>query len=95
MTKDELVAKVSERCNVTRSFAVSVIEQIIDIIINEVANGNDVVLRGFGTFKIKELNKSRSRIPTGEIVERQPHKAPRFFPGREFKRRVREKDDLN
>lgn len=52
MTKQQLIAKLAEKQNVTQSKASEILEDVKTIIGNELLNGNEVRLgSNFGTFK--------------------------------------------
>ena len=70
MTKSELIAKIA---NKYPTLYLSDIEKIVFTIINvvtvNIAKGNEVELRGFSSFGLKELKARKSRNPrTGATV---------------------------
>lgn len=67
MTKQEVAAKVAEKTNIGQHQAVKVVETVMEVITEAVCGGNEVTLRGFGTFKtvVRRAKKARD-ISRGE-----------------------------
>ncbi|PWU15384.1 MAG: DNA-binding protein [Bdellovibrio sp.] len=86
MNKAQLVEKIAQAANVTKSQSELLLDATLEVIQKTVAKGEDVKLVGFGTFS-PSLRKSRKgRNPkTGEPVEIPAGKVPRFKPGKDFK----------
>ena len=86
MIKAELVAEVSKTANVKAGVALRVIECTMGVIKNEIINGNNVYLRGFGTFQSKERAQKIGRnISKNTPVVIPAHRIPAFKAGRDFK----------
>jgi len=69
------------------------VERIVNTILEEViealAQGNRVELRGFGAFSVKERDARTGRNPrTGAAVEVQAKKVPFFKTGKELRERL-------
>ena len=61
----------------------------MDVIKNELANGEKVALVGFGTFEVRERAARKGRNPqTGAEIEIAAAKAPAFKAGKDFKEAV-------
>lgn len=90
MTKQEVAASVAEKANISRDQAVKAVEAMIGTIMNAVSNGDEVTLRGFGTFKtvIRRAKKARD-ISRRETIMIPEAKKPVFKPCRYFISRVR------
>lgn len=90
MIKSQLVAKLVER-NPSLSFrdAERVVNAILDEIVDGLAQGRRVELRGFGVFTVRERKPRTSRNPsTNETVEVPAKKAPHFKAGKELHERL-------
>ena len=78
MTKSELIAKIASKYpTLYLSDIEKIVLTIINVVTENIAKGNRVELRGFGTFGLKELKARKSRNPrTGATVfvenKRQP-----------------------
>lgn len=90
MTKQEVAASVAEKANISRDQAVKAVEAMIGTIMNAVSNGDEVTLRGFGTFKtvIRRAKKARD-ISRRETIMIPEAKKPVFKPCKNFVSRVR------
>ena len=62
LTKNDIVASV-HGLGYGKKESVDIIETLIDIIKNTLADGNDLLVSGFGKFCIKNKNKRRGRNP--------------------------------
>lgn len=90
MTKQEVAAKVAEKTNIGQHQAVKVVETVMEVITEAVCGGNEVTLRGFGTFKtvVRRAKKARD-ISRGETITLPGTKKPVFKPCKDFIARVR------
>ena len=95
MNKTELVQVVAERAGVQRSVADKTVTALFDILADELALGNSVVLTGFGTFAVKERSARKGRNPkTGDSIEIAAAKVPYFKPGKTLKNMVKVYDSV-
>ena len=62
LTKSDIVAKVHE-LGFTKKKSVEIIESMLDIIKGTLADGDDVLISGFGKFCVKNKEKRRGRNP--------------------------------
>ena len=68
-----------------------IINTILDEIIEALANGDRVELRGFGAFSVKEREARTGRNPrTGEAVKVTAKRVPFFKTGKELRERLNE-----
>lgn len=79
MNKTELVRVVAEKADLTQAVASDAVNATIDAIVEALAEGEEVSLLGFGTFKVAERAARTARNPqTGETVEVAAAKAVGF-----------------
>lgn len=91
MLKSELVKEIAKKSKVRKSVVLSVIDCMTDTIMNEVANGNEVSIIGFGKFLKRTVKqKKRFDINKGKYVIEKETATPRFYYGKVFKRKVKE-----
>lgn len=89
MNKQDLVKKIAHDAEVTQRQASVMVDSMINIVMEAVANGEKVQLLGFGTFEAKQRAARVGRNPsTGEAVEIPETVIPVFKPGQEFKEMV-------
>jgi DNA-binding protein HU-beta len=86
MNKGELVAKIAEGADITKASAGRALDSLINSITEELANGGDVALVGFGTYKVNDRAARTGRNPqTGEAIQISAAKAPAFKAGKALK----------
>ena len=90
MTKQEIVARVSDKAGLTQVQAVQAVEETLNSIITSLAKGRRVELRNFGVFEVRHRKPRIGRNPAHP--ERQypvPARAvAKFKPGKEMKAEV-------
>lgn len=86
MTKAEIVAEISKQTGIERDKALNVLESFMIIVKNQTASGEDVFLRGFGTFTTKTRAAKVGRIiKENKSVVVPEHKIPYFKPCTDYK----------
>ena len=86
MNKSELVAKISEGADITKASAGRALDSLIESITAELANGGDVALVGFGTYKVNDRAARTGRNPqTGAEIQISAAKVPAFKAGKALK----------
>ena len=86
MNKNELIAAVAEKANLTKKDAAAAVDAMIASITEALANNDKVQLVGFGTFEVKERAARTAKNPrTGETVEVPAAKVPSFKAGKALK----------
>ena len=90
MTKSELIAKIAGKYpTLYLSDIEKIVLTIINVVTENIAKGNRVELRGFGTFGLKELKARKSRNPrTGTTVFVEKKLIPYFRMGKKLKERI-------
>lgn len=92
MTKFELAKKVSEECGVDKTTVMLTIDKVLDSIRESVVSGEEVFLRGFGTFGVKRRAQKVARIiSSGTSIIVPEHDIPTFKPAKCFKDGVAKK----
>ena len=85
MTKAEIVARINERTGIEKAYALTMVEAIMEIIKERLANGESVYLRHFGTFTVITRRQKLGRnISKGTSVVIPEHKIPHFKPSKTF-----------
>ena len=90
MTKSELVTHVARRLPyLTHKDAEIIVDTIFDSMANALAQGENIEIRGFGSFKVKDREEREGRNPlTGESVHIPAKKSPFFRIGKELHERI-------
>jgi len=92
VTKRELVIELSNRCGLTQTEVFRVFQASLDLITEELAKGNEVTLRRFGTFEVRVTKPKVGRNPNqpGSDMQIPARTIVKFKPGKEMKARVAE-----
>ena len=85
MTKAEIVNRINKKTGIEKVAVMAIVEEVMASIKENMANGENVYLRGFGTFHIVERKEKIGRnISKNTSVVIPAHKIPRFKPAKEF-----------
>ena len=86
MNKSELVAHIATSAGLTKAQATAALQAFETSVIDTLANGGEVTLIGFGTFKVTDRAARTGRNPkTGEELQISASKVPTFKAGKAFK----------
>ena len=90
MNKSELAAHVATEAALPRAQAERVVNAVFSAIGDALANGESVVIAGFGTFETKSRAARQGRNPgTGEPIAIAASRAPAFKAGKALRDAVR------
>lgn len=85
MQKIEIVDKISRQTGVGRKEALQVVECLMEVVKDSLSNGENVYLRGFGSFVVKyRAEKVARNINKNISVVVPAHDVPAFKPSRDF-----------
>ena len=91
MRKADLVATISEKTGVPKVDVLVTLEMFFKEVKNSLATGENVYIRGFGSFVIKKRAKKIGRhIKKNEAIEIPEHFIPSFKPAKIFVEQVKE-----
>ena len=89
VTKAHIVDHIAEATGLTKIETEAVVDGFIETVLDAVASGDRVELRGFGTFRAVARAARTARNPhTAEAVPVPARRAPVFKPAQDFRRRV-------
>ncbi len=89
MTKLELVNQISSQTAIEKSTVTQTLEALIKTIQTSLIEGDNVYLRGFGTFAVKHrAEKTARNITKNTQIIIPAHNIPSFKPGEEFRKCV-------
>ena len=92
MNKSELVQTLSAATEQSQAASARSLEALIRIVTEELANGGEVVIPGFGSFKRSERAERSGRNPqTGEPLTISASTSVKFVPGTALKAAVNAK----
>jgi integration host factor subunit beta len=92
MNKSDLIAALARDQNLPIQTAESIVTIVLDAMTETLAKGDNVEIRGFGSFTVREYNSYNGRNPnTGELVQVKPKKLPFFKVGKELRTSVNDR----
>lgn len=87
MTKAEIVQKIHLTTGIDRTAALVIVDEFMNAIKENMVAGENIYLRGFGTFEIvKRAEKAARNITKNTTVMVPAHNIPKFKPSPEFKK---------
>lgn len=97
MTKADLVEQVAEAIGpgITKKDCALVVDSFLNALKRAMATGENVEIRGFGTFKVRRRKSRMARNPrTGEAVAVPARSVPVFKPSKHLRTRVSQLDSV-
>ena len=95
MTKADLVEQVAEAIGpgITKKDCALVVDGFLGALKQALAQGENIEIRGFGTFKVRKRKSRMARNPrTGDAVEVPSRSVPVFKPSKHLRARVSKLD---
>jgi DNA-binding protein HU-beta len=90
MTKAEVVNEIAEKTGVEKVAVQAAVETFMKVIKNSLSKGDNVYLRGFGSFVVKRrAEKTGRNISKNTTVIIPAHNVPAFKPAKTFVERVK------
>lgn len=90
MTKAEVVNEIAEKTGVEKIAVQATVETFMKVIKNSLGKGDNVYLRGFGSFVVKRrAEKTGRNISKNTTVIIPAHNIPAFKPAKTFVDRVK------
>jgi DNA-binding protein HU-beta len=90
MTKADIVSNIVEETGLERVEALKVVEAFMTSIKSSLSNGENVYLRGFGSFIVKErAEKTGRNISKNTAIIIPAHNIPSFKPAKTFVEEVK------
>lgn len=89
MTKAEIVSEIAKSTGIEKNSVLAVVEQFMNVVKDSLAHGENVYLRGFGTFQIKKrAEKTTRNINKNTTLIIPAHNILAFKPAESFKNDV-------
>ena len=90
MTKAEIVAEIASKTNIEKVAVQQTVESFMDAIKKAMAEGENVYLRGFGSFVVKQrAEKTGRNISKNTTIIIPAHNIPAFKPAKSFITKVK------
>lgn len=91
MTKADIIARIAQDTGIEKSVATTVVEAFMESVRESMIAGNEVFLRGFGSFIIKQRAEKKARnISKNTTIVIPAHSVPAFKPAKTFLEAVKE-----
>ncbi|MGY8951976.1 MAG: HU family DNA-binding protein [Flavobacteriales bacterium] len=91
MTKADIVNEITEETGVEKQVVQNTVEAFMSVIKKSMTKGDNVYLRGFGSFIIKRrAEKTGRNISKNESIIIPAHNIPAFKPSKTFANDVKE-----
>lgn len=92
MIKPELIAQIANKTRMPKKQIEKIMDAMLDTVVDEVSNGNKVLISGFGLF-YSAHRKARNGINpnTKERIKIEGMQLPKFRPGTQFKKAIQNK----
>src|ERR1700761_2151646 len=85
MTKAEVINEIAEKTGIDKADVTATVEAFFSVVKNSMAEGNNIYVRGFGSFiNKKKARKIARNISKNTAVIIEEHYAPKFKPSPEF-----------
>lgn len=85
MTKAEIVSKIAKNTGIEKQLIVSVVESFMENIKESMEEGENVYLRGFGSFVVKHRVEKKARnISKNTTITIPARNIPSFKPAKTF-----------
>lgn len=92
MTKQEVINEIAKKTGIDKVVVGSSVESLMEKVKDSMIKGNNIYLRGFGTFLIKKRAKKTARnITKNTAVIIPEHFVPTFKPSKEFMASMKKK----
>ncbi len=90
MTKADIVNEISKNTGIEKMTVLKTVEAFMETVKGSLSSGNNVYLRGFGSFIIKKRAEKTARdISKGLTIKIPEHSVPAFKPAKTFVNQVK------
>ena len=96
MTKAEIVSNISDQLGIDKGDVQATVEKFMEEVKGSLENGENVYLRGFGSFIVKKrAEKTARNIKKNTTIKIPAHNIPAFKPSKFFIDGVKTKLKIN
>ena len=90
MTKADIVSEIAKSTGIDKATVLETIEKFMETVKDSLAEGENVYLRGFGSFIVKTRSQKTARnISKNTAIIIPEHQIPAFKPAKVFMEQVR------
>lgn len=90
MTKAEIVTEIARSTGMEKMVVLAIVEHFMENVKQHMIDGDEVFLRGFGSFIIKQrAEKTARNIGKGTTIKVPAHRIPAFRPAKSFAEKLK------
>jgi DNA-binding protein HU-beta len=95
VTKAEVISKISEKTGIDKADVQVTVEALFNVVKNSMADGENIYVRGFGSFVNKKRAKKVARnISKNTAMVIDEHYVPSFKPSKVFIEKIKKSDKV-
>lgn len=95
MTKADIINEIAEKTGVDKADVTASVEAFFSVVKNSMANGNNIYIRGFGSFINKKRKKKIARnISRNTALVIDEHYVPSFKPAKIFVSKIKSSEKV-
>ncbi|MCX2744881.1 integration host factor subunit beta [Mangrovivirga sp. M17] len=95
MTKAEVIAQIAEKTGISKEDVTTTVEALFSVVKDSMAEGENIYVRGFGSFVNKKRAKKIARnISKNTAIVIDEHFVPAFKPSKTFVEKVKTSDKV-
>lgn len=95
MTKAEVISEISEKTGIEKADVSATVEAFFSVVKNSLAEGENIYVRGFGSFINKKRAKKVARnISKNTAIIIDEHFVPSFKPSKVFVEKIKSSDRI-
>lgn len=89
LTRNDIVEAVAEQVGFSKKQSVELVETLLELIKRILESGEDVLISGFGKFRVREKRERRGRNPaTGGVMMMRPRSVVKFHCSGKLRRKI-------
>jgi integration host factor subunit alpha len=89
VTRDSIVETVAKEIGFPKKQSVDLVETLLELIKKALVSGEDVLVSGFGKFRVREKKERRGRNPaTGGVMMMRPRRVVTFHCSGKLRRKI-------
>jgi DNA-binding protein HU-beta len=90
LTKAEIISKIAEKTGVEKAYVTISVESFLEVVKDTMSDGDNIYIRGFGTFINKKRAKKIARnISKNTSIVIDEHYIPSFKPSKFFVEKIK------
>ena len=96
MTKAEVISEIADKTGIEKTDVAATVEAFFKVVKDSMSNGNNIYVRGFGSFVNKKRAKKVARnISKNTAIIIDEHFIPSFKPSKSFVHKIKNSKKLN